>query len=402
MNDVAPELLEKIKKIYANKKDGSAVLVEIAKAIEAGRIKYEDAYKAAREIGGILEDAYEAVLNADALPDGKMYYNIAKRVIEPTMEQAYSDIADVAAETQGVINRQSGLGLRGMKAELNRDRINGIVNRLASEDSFADIAWILKAPIVTFCQSVVDDTVKANAEFQRKAGLQPKIIRRTAGKCCKWCSRLAGEYIYPDNTPDEVFHRHDNCNCTVEFDPGVGKKHQDVWSKKWRYEKDFDRIRELRETGINKYLGQDVTTLYYGYATPGKGAVARDEGYEGPLHIEEIRMAEFLNKKFGGDIQLLKEANEDHVKTPDFLWNGKMWDLKTVTTEKSADSAVRKGLKQIKENPGGIVLDYRGKSVSEEGVRKAVDSRMRRGYEKDTDIMAIFGDNRIRIYRYKK
>ena len=149
-------------------------------------------------------------------------------------------------------------------------------------------------------------------------------------------------------------------------------------------------------------MGQDVTASYFGYAAPGKGSITKDAGYEEELHAEEVNMAKFLNGKFGGDVQLLKEVNEDKVKTPDFLWNGKMWDLKTVTTEKSADTAVRKGLKQIKENPGGIVLDYRGKNISEEGVRKVIDSRMKRGYEKDTDIVVIFGNDQIKVYRYKK
>ena len=51
MNDVAPELLEKIIKIYLEKRDGNDVLAAIAEAIEKGEIKYEDTYKAAREIG---------------------------------------------------------------------------------------------------------------------------------------------------------------------------------------------------------------------------------------------------------------------------------------------------------------------------------------------------------------
>ena len=160
MNDVAPELLEKIIKIYLEKKDGNAVLAAIAKAIEKGEIKYEDAYRAAREIGQILGDAYGAVLNIDALPDGKMYYNIAQRVVGPTMEQAYSDVADIAEETQNVLNNNAGLGLKAIRPELNQDRIKGIIDRLSSTESFEEIAWLLKAPIQTFCQSVVDDAVK--------------------------------------------------------------------------------------------------------------------------------------------------------------------------------------------------------------------------------------------------
>ena len=254
MNDVAPELLEKITKIYTEKKEGSAVLAEIAEAIKKGGIKYEDVYRAAREIGGILGDAYGGVLNLDVLPDGKMYYNIALRVVGQTMEQAYSDVADIAEETQNILNQNAGIGIKAIRPGLNEDRISGIINRLSNAETFEDISWILRDPINTFCQSIVDDAVKQNVEFQGKAGLEPRIIRKTAGSCCEWCSRLAGEYFYPD-VPHDVYRRHENCNCTVEFDPGTGKKHQDVWSKKWKYEKDFDRIRERSQTGINSTNG---------------------------------------------------------------------------------------------------------------------------------------------------
>ena len=145
-------------------------MAAIAGAIEKGGIKYEDAYKAAREIGKILGDAYGAVLNMDALPDGKMYYNIARRVVGPTMEQAYSDVADISEETQNVLNNNAGLGLRAIRPELNQDRIKGIIDRLSSAESFEEVAWILKALSRRFCQSVVDDTVKKKCGVSGEGG----------------------------------------------------------------------------------------------------------------------------------------------------------------------------------------------------------------------------------------
>lgn len=73
----------------------------------------------------------------------------------------------------------------------------------------------------------MDSTVKTNADFQYKAGLRPKIRRMTDGKCCEWCSRLAGVYDYPD-VPKDVFRRHANCGCVVEYDPGDGKQTENV------------------------------------------------------------------------------------------------------------------------------------------------------------------------------
>lgn len=67
-----------------------------------------------------------------------------------------------------------------------------------------------------FSRSVVDDTVRANAEFQSGVGLDPVIRRTTAFKCCEWCNRLAGSHEY-DEADRDVFKRHDNCRCLVEL-----------------------------------------------------------------------------------------------------------------------------------------------------------------------------------------
>lgn len=254
MEDIAPGLLEEIRRLYQSGKDNSEVLQEISQMLQDGRITYADANRAAWEIGKALSNAYQTVLSSEVLPDGRMYYNIADRVVGSTLTEAYGDVADIAEQTQNILNRNAGIGLRAMRPELDPDKIKGIVDRLSSEAVFDDIKWILDSPVVAFCQKIVDESVKQNVDFQGKAGMEPRIIRKTAGRCCEWCRALAGTYKYPD-VPQDVYRRHDNCNCTVEYDPGSGKKHQDVWSKKWKYEKDFDRIRERSQTGINSTDG---------------------------------------------------------------------------------------------------------------------------------------------------
>lgn len=68
-----------------------------------------------------------------------------------------------------------------------------------------------------------------------------KIKRYPTSKCCKWCASLAGVYEYPDVTKD-VYRRHQNCNCKLEFIPGKGKK-QDVWTKEWINESESSKIK---------------------------------------------------------------------------------------------------------------------------------------------------------------
>lgn len=115
------------------------------------------------------------------------------------------------------------------------DRTQGILNRASEAEKFSGVRWILGDGVITnYMQSFVDETMKRNAEFQSRAGVSPKIVRKSPTKCCPWCDALVGTYNYPDDVPDDVYRRHDNCNCIVEFYPGDGRK-QSVWDSpnKW-------------------------------------------------------------------------------------------------------------------------------------------------------------------------
>lgn len=115
----------------------------------------------------------------------------------------------------------------------------------------------------------------------------------------------------------------------------------------------------------------------------------------------EYDVAQWLYKKYGGDIKLLNEAVDDGVKMADYLWRGKYWELKSTTTEKAANSAVRKAMQQIKENPGGIILNY----TNDINIQKTIDvieKRMNctKKDENTIDIMIVQNGETKIILRY--
>ena len=69
-------------------------------------------------------------------------------------------------QIQTSLNKSSRIGIKAIKPELNQDRILGIVNKVSEAEAYDDVAWVLDEPIVNFSQSIVDDSIKANAEFQ--------------------------------------------------------------------------------------------------------------------------------------------------------------------------------------------------------------------------------------------
>ncbi len=220
VKDICPELLELIKTDFGKNCMKDVGMQTMLKKAEAGIATYEDAYKYALSVGTNMSDALKANISSENLPDGKMYFNIADRVMTETLTTDHDMVSEFATEVQKAINKNAGLRLKAQVADLDEDRIDGFVQRLASEDDVDKIKWILDEPIKTHALSVVDDTIKKNAKFQHKAGVKAVVIRHAASDCCKWCDGLTGEYTYP-SVPREVFQRHDNCRCSLDYN---GKK----------------------------------------------------------------------------------------------------------------------------------------------------------------------------------
>lgn len=243
MTDIVPELLEAIKKDFEKQRVDSKKIQALLKLLEDGKATYKDAHAYAVEVGEILSKVLNVHITAETLPDGKMYFNIADRVLNETLKNNYSLVSDYTEGIQTRLNQQAGLKLRAQRPDFDQDRVKGFVNKLSSADDFTDVQWVLGDPMVNFTQSVVDEAIKKNAKFHSDAGMKSVIKRQVKGKACKWCRGLEGTYDYPKGTPNEVFHRHENCRCVTEYLPGDGKK-QNVWSKSWKKEAITQRERE--------------------------------------------------------------------------------------------------------------------------------------------------------------
>ena len=311
MEDVAPILLEQIKELYNQERTKNALIEVIHAKIKGKQATYIEAEQYANELGGILAKAYkETFVN---LPDGKMYYNIAKRTVEPTMVGMHTDIADITDEVQTILNEQAGLGINPIRPELEQNKIDGILNRLAHAESFEDIKWILDEPIKTFARSTVNDAIKANAEFHAKAGMSPKIVRKMAGDCCDWCKAVAGTYIYPE-VPRDIYRRHQRCRCTVDYI--VGKRKQNVWNKAWSDEVEPEKIEQRKavaygEKAIDLNIESENTKVLQ--LTPEeKTQNAIMEGYEKRRIVDNLNLVPLSElKEMKDDVFGVKLGNLD-------------------------------------------------------------------------------------------
>lgn len=400
MEDIAPGLLERIR----------ALFLELLGDGAPGAGTYAAAGGYAERVGDALAAAFRRHLSGDVLPDGKMYWNIADRVVRPLLEEDWRLCAGAAAGAQRALDKAAGIGLAAQVPEPDKSRIDGILNEICAAERYGEKAWLLDEPVRTFSRAAVDETLRRNAEFHAKAGLRPRIVRTAEHGCCKWCSALAGVYDYPD-VPDDVYKRHASCRCSVEYDPGGGKR-QDVWTKRWTESDDVLEARKnifgikpasyVREVPNKTNSPENVLLEYLRNATPGKGSISYDEGYKVGKHPDEITVANWLHKTFGGNIRLLTEAEQRSVKTPDYLWNQKLWDLKRTHSINGADKLLQTGIKQIKDNPGGVILDVLDDLDMKTMERQLLGRFLRNNYIDTLDVILLTKGDLLKILRFKK
>lgn len=277
-NDIVPDLLEKIKQDFFVNAEKSSELEKLLLLLKDGKATYKESYRFATKIGEILSTVLQENINNTVLPEGKMHFNIANRILNEMLETNHKMVSSYAKNIQEELNKQAGLGLKSVIAPINQNRIDSLVNRLSHESSFDEASWILGAPVVNFSQNVVDNHIKANAEFHYKSGLKAKVVRTTNGKCCEWCDKLAGVYFYP-KVDKNVFRRHDRCDCTVEYYPGDGKK-QDVWSKRWSASRKSSIIdtKRLDDIILPKSISAKARDIYVKVSYPVRGTVRIKQG----------------------------------------------------------------------------------------------------------------------------
>ncbi len=413
MDDITQKLLNAIKNTYEKEISSNSLIKEITSKIKKGNANYEDMLKYSKELGICLSKAFQKNISDEVLPDSKMYYNIAKSLVEPMCKENYKTIASHCAAVQTSLNQKAGIGIKGIKPTYKEEKTEGIINYISNASKYSEREKSFLQSLSTNAKSIVDDSVKENADFHFKSGLSPKIIRRTSGKTCKWCQNLAGVYDYANvsTTRSDVFRRHANCDCVVVYDPSDGsKKVQDVWSKKWNDNSKLDIVQNRLEniqkkTKLNLPKGiEDVTKKYISEATPNKGNIIIDE----EVKKEDISIGEWLHKTYGGNIHLLQE--DKVIKWPDAYWKNEFWEFKTPVSANSIDKRIRKAVSQLNSaksttdttsKSSGIVLDISNFEVNNNLLNLIVEKFSKRS-KGEMDLIIKKNEKTILILRSKK
>lgn len=248
MVDVVPELNRSIERDFKNNVMKDRRISTISKRIRDGTATQKDGHDYAERLGEDLSRALVGNLTPERLPDGRLYYNIAKRTVVPSLENNYELTNEVASDIQAALDLKAGIGLNSSKADFPTERIQGLIDKMTADNITIERAIIwLQEPIINNSEAFFDDFIRENARVRRDIGLKATLTRSVESGCCKWCEALAGTYDY-DNAPDDIYRRHEFCRCTVTYQSK--KVSQNVWTKQtWQSSpEEIARRKEIGQT----------------------------------------------------------------------------------------------------------------------------------------------------------
>lgn len=311
----------------------------------------------------------------------------------PAATAAYGDAAELVRAVRG-------------SAPLLQNGVSRLVKRAGADTTLqnalrdgAEFAWVPHGDSCPFCIALASRGWQRMSEHALKNGHAEHIH---ANCDCEYAVRFDGKSGVAGYDPEQYLAQY----RAADGDLNAMRRAQYAENKDKINAQKRDayaaRMRRKAAEQIKEENGKDVLSEYLENAAPGKGSFVYDDGYKAGKHQDEIKTAQWLHDHLGGDIVLLQESGGLYEKTPDYMWRGKYWELKTTTTEKSADSAVRSAMKQISENPGGIILNYGNHEISIKQVEAIIRNRLARYEQGAADVLVLKDGELISALRHKK
>lgn len=190
----------------------------LARKLNGGTATQADVLKYAELLGN---KASEMLSTAHITQTVEVTTDMLPQAVKLEMQFTHSNINDFAAAVQKNIDKKQGVKLKAVTAEYPAERVDALAQKIEDmieKNDMEELAKLLGEPVKNINLSFVDDFIKANAGARYAAGMQTKIVRTPDAHACRWCRNLAGTFNYeslPNNS--DVYKRHDNCHCLVEF-----------------------------------------------------------------------------------------------------------------------------------------------------------------------------------------
>lgn len=312
MADKASELLALIQAEF-EKIIENGIPEKYAEAIKGGTADFKLAANYCDTVGESCSKALREYINGKYLTADEFTKDVAEALIVPLLGETHKLSSKYCAEVMQVLNEKAGIGLAVQRTKFYKNTARKLAedaSTVASLKGMDSTENTLGDSVVLFARAVADRTIDVNAAFHAGAGYRPRIRRRAESKCCKWCSDLAGAWDY-ENRPDDVFSRHENCRCLVEYFPGDGRR-QNVHSKEW------SKLEAGTAVGTDAFTTSEKDDIIQSGETKGIKSLLH-EIVEHPETLERYTPASLKSEleKEGNDVKVLGQGRWKNVPFED-------------------------------------------------------------------------------------
>lgn len=128
--DIVPELYEKIRSDFERNMKSSKWIQTFQGKLEKKTAQAADVFAYSSELGDCASDALCRNLTEQALPDGKLYWNIAERTIKELLKAVHKMVNEAAAAVQKFEDEKIGVNLNPVTPAFPEDRINDLMDKL--------------------------------------------------------------------------------------------------------------------------------------------------------------------------------------------------------------------------------------------------------------------------------
>lgn len=208
---------EIVKEYKAAVKEDSRIEA-LKKRLESEKTTTAAAWEYGDAAGSDLEKAF--LEKAKEIVDSEDGYKAVKKALKA----GYDDVCDYTADVLSGQNKKAGIGMKGTPADFEdvRSTASAISNKISNAETVEECENYIREEVKTFTNNAVGDTIRETARMSESQGMSPKIERSASSTACQYCLGLAGSYVYPCDR--EVFTRHANCDCVVEYQPVKGAR----------------------------------------------------------------------------------------------------------------------------------------------------------------------------------
>lgn len=227
----------------------------LRKKLVSNTADFSDTAAYSERISNLLGETLSKYINN--IPQGSR-----EQICQWLLQEQYNNINTICADAQEALDEAQGISLTAQKAVYPTKRISQVAHAL--EDPTVKPEVIRRranAPVANVAKSFHDDYIRVNAKQRNDLGLKP-IIQRYGTGCCAWCSAVAGKYRFGEQ-PEDIFRRHDNCDCIIIYDTTVlrGKQTADGGRSKTWEEVDPKEVERIGLEGLTTPGDGDIIKI---------------------------------------------------------------------------------------------------------------------------------------------